>query len=343
MNYFCTLFDSNYLARGMAMYESLLQHCNQFTLYVFAFDERCRQLLHQLNLKNIVVISLEEFEDDKLLAIKKGRSKTEYCWTCTPSIILYCLKTYNIPVCTYLDADLYFFAAPDILLSELGQDSVIITEHRYSPEYDLSIVSGKYCVQFMTIKHSEPGLRVLNWWRDACIEWCYNRHEKGKFGDQQYLDHWPTSFSGVHELQNLGGGVAPWNSQQYLFSKDDNDRFVGTKISTKDKFFVVFYHFHGFKIYSDGTVDLGPYKLDTALINTIYKTYINHLVKIIKKLHNLKYIAYDYDKRKSGLTEKLSTFLSKMNKYIRDPIKILYKLSNRSKWKKNLLKIGDFE
>jgi hypothetical protein len=97
--------------------------------------------------------------------------------------------------------------------------SVLITDHRYAPEYDQSKGSGKYCVQFICFKNDDNGMKALKWWRDACIDWCFSRIKDGKFGDQKYLDDWTTQYSGVHELQHLGGGVAPWNVRQYLFDQ----------------------------------------------------------------------------------------------------------------------------
>jgi len=76
------------------------------------------------------------------------------------------------------------------------------------------------------------------------LEWCYNRQEEGKFGDQKYLDDWCTRFEGIHELQHLGGGVAPWNMQQYTFM-NKGGKVYGIENSTKKTFSIVFYHFHG--------------------------------------------------------------------------------------------------
>jgi hypothetical protein len=100
----------------------------------------------------------------------------------------------------------------------------------------------------MVFKNDEKGKLVLKWWRDRCIEWCYARHEDGKFGDQKYLDDWLTRFEGVHSLQNLGGGVAPWNLEQYEFV-NENGRLKGIELTSGNKFDLIFYHFHSLKLY----------------------------------------------------------------------------------------------
>lgn len=277
MHNYCTLFDSNYLSRGLAMFESLKAHAGLFHLYIFAFDDISYHVLTELNLEHVTTISLGDFEDDALLAIKKSRSKGEYCWTCTPSVIKYCIEHYVLDSCTYLDADLYFFADPAVLINEMGDKSVLITEHRYTPKYDQSHTSGIYCVQFMTFKNTKDGLEALNWWRDACIDWCYARFEDGKFGDQKYLDDWPERFAGVHVLKNRQGGVAPWNVQQYSSYAS-----------------VIFYHFHDFKFLDEGYVDFGHYELSAQAKRSVYNPYVGHLVNIANMLVQAGFDDHDY-------------------------------------------------
>ncbi len=287
---FCTLFNSNYLSRGLVLYESLLKHCPNFHLYVFAFDDSTFEFLEKQNYSHLTVISLKEFEDEKLLNVKSTRSMAEYCWTCTPSTILYSITKYNLDNCTYIDADMLFVSNPQVLIEEMGNKSVLITEHRYTKEYDQSQLSGKYCVQFVTIKANEAGLKVCDWWREACLEWCYARHENGKFGDQKYLDDWTTRFEGVHELQHLGGGIAPWNVQQYNFSIENNE-IVGEERNTRKKFKAVFFHFHSLKFYKDDFVSFtdSGYALNKNVIDVFFKPYVRLLSKAkndILKLDN---------------------------------------------------------
>ena len=270
MHNFCTLFDSHYLTRGLALYESLLENCPEFHLYICAFDDVSYEILVSLNLRHATIVSLDELEDEALLEVKPTRSVAEYCWTCTPSVIKLCIENYRLPFCTYLDADIYFFADPALLIDELGGKSILITEHRYTPEYNQTKNSGIYCVQFTTFKNDISGMSALNWWREACIEWCYNRVEDGKFGDQKYLDDWLLRFEGVHVLQHLGGGVAPWNVQQYDLSDPC--------------FEVVFYHFHGLKFIQDQMVNLGKYKYTPATLNRVYLPYISHIERINAQL-----------------------------------------------------------
>ena len=282
---FCTLFDSNYLTRGLALYESLKKNCPSFHLYVVAFNDECYTYFRNSDLKNITPIALKEFEDQKLLEVKPSRSIAEYCWTCTPSVILYCLNTFNLPACTYVDADMIFYRDPGILLDEMGTDSILISEHRYSKEYDQSATHGKYCVQFMCFKNNHAGIQALSWWRDRCLEWCYSYPEDGKFGDQKYLDDWITRFAGVHVLQHPGGGVAPWNLQQFQFTIEDGEIHI-IENATGNKYPLIFFHFHGLKFYTDNTVSLSGslYEMKQDVKNLVYKPYIRLLLQIGDRL-----------------------------------------------------------
>lgn len=284
---FCTLFDINFISQGLAMYESLKKHCKkEFTLYIFAFCDESFKLLSELQLEHCIIIPLKEFENEELLNAKKTRTKGEYCWTCASSTILYCLEKYNLPQCTYLDADLYFYSDPGILLDEMGEKSVLITEHRYTPEYDQTESSGKYCVQFVSFKNNGQGLKVLKWWVQSCIEWCYAKFEDNKFGDQKYLDDWMTRFEGVHELKNLGGGVAPWNVQQYRLLTNKLP-FLFKEIATPEsKFELIFYHFHNIKVEkNESFIPVDGYKINQKENKYLYEPYIKHVTKISKHLH----------------------------------------------------------
>ena len=59
---FTTLFNSYYLPKGIAMIESLSQHCDNFHLYVFAYDEKCYAYLQKQNYPNVTVLSLTQLE-----------------------------------------------------------------------------------------------------------------------------------------------------------------------------------------------------------------------------------------------------------------------------------------
>ncbi len=274
---FCTLFNSTYLTRGLAMYQSLDKYCLDFHLYIIAFDQLCYDTLNELELQNATIISLDEFESAELLRVKYSRTATEYCWTCTPMSLDYCLNRFKLSSCTYIDADLLFFSDPVVLLREMGNQSVLITEHRYSEQYDQTEISGKYCVQFVCIKNDERGQKVLQWWKEACLDWCYNRVEDNKFGDQKYLDDWCQRFEGVHELQHLGGGVAPWNMQQYDFMLDGK-QLVGRETATGKIFEVVFFHFHCFRYHKTNVfIPAGSYALNNNVLLLIYSHYIDKL------------------------------------------------------------------
>lgn len=286
MDYYVTLFDSHYLARGLAMYESLNEHyLKPYMLIIIAMDDECYRVLNSFNLANVDIVSLSDFEDDELLKVKETRPTGEYCWTSTPKSILYVFQKYNCTMCTYIDADLLFYSCPSVIIDELGEaENVIITEHRYSPEYDLTDTSGKYCVQFMTFKNNVKSIAILEWWKDRCLENCTLDKDKGICGDQKYLDDWMTRFDGIHEMQNLGAGIATWNVQQYSFCRKEKNIFY--KYKSDDNYTpVIFYHFHALELFDKDVVRLtgAGYKIPDTAISFVYKEYIRCLDMICNK------------------------------------------------------------
>jgi len=326
---FCTLFDSNYLARGIVLYKSLIQTKTPFHLYVFAFDDKCYETLLKQNYPHLTVISLREFEDEELLKVKPTRSAAEYCWTCTPSTILYCINKYNLPSCTYLDADMYFYSDPTDLIDEMGEKSVLISEHRYTKLYDQSKISGIYCVQFMCFKNTADGMNVLQWWRNACIEWCYSYVEDGKFGDQKYLDTWPHDFDCVHVLQHEGGGIAPWNIQQYDFSEENGQHFVINK-KTKRKYPLVFIHYHGLKFHLDNVINFS-FSLYDLSPEVKEKFYIPYVQKLIATANSLAGISFDPNGAKTkapSSAKQLISYLRNLVQYFPNDLSSLVKIKS---------------
>jgi hypothetical protein len=241
---FCTYFDQYYLTRGLALYRSLREHCHEFRLWVLCMDGTTYHTLVELQLPGVHPIALEEFErdDESLQLAKTNRSRIEYYFTCTPSLPLYILNNQpEVDLITYLDADLFFFSSPAPLFEEMKEGSVAIIGHRFPPNLKGLERHGIYNVGWLSFRRDANGLACLHWWRDRCIEWCYDRLENGQFGDQKYLDDWPSRFQNVVVLEHKGANVAPWNLANYCL-RDQNGNTV--MIDSQP---LVFFHFHGLK------------------------------------------------------------------------------------------------
>ena len=269
---FCTLFDSGYLFKAVALYGSLERHCTAFHLTALCFDAEAERVLHSLALPHLTVLPLPELEEAEpsLLTAKADRNRFEYCCTTTPALQSHLLDTRpELAEITYLDADLFFFSDPEPLFSEMGDASVLITPHRFPAYLRHYEANGIYNVQFMTFRRTEAGLTALRWWRDRCIEWCYLRLEDGKFGDQKYLDDWPDRFEGVHVLRHRGGGLAPWSRDLVELREEDGRVTVAGEP-------LVFFHFHRVRMRDDGAYDWrAPGYLDVSrAFELVYRPYL---------------------------------------------------------------------
>jgi len=273
---FCTIFDSAYYAKGLALYYSLSKVCN-FHLYIFTPDDSCITAIKHSNLKNVTVVHFKEIENQELLKIKAERNTGEYFWTIKASCIKYLFTKCKLEFVTYIDADSFFYSSPEPIFNEFDNKSVLIVPHNFSPKYGSEIKNGIYNAGFISFRNNKLGLLALDWWDQKCLEWCYSKKEDGKFGDQMYLNEL-SKFDGVHTLKHKGA-LANWNVQQYQF-KEQNGSIIGVT-KAKENFEVIFYHFHYLKFLSSFEVELGRKFLSEEVLNLFYKPYIKFLLELV--------------------------------------------------------------
>ena len=285
MHQLCTYFDAQYFLKGRALFHSLERHAGNFVLWVLCLDDIAYDLLVAMQDHRIRPVRLSELEswEPRLAAAKSDRSLLEYFWTCTPTWLAYVLTRQNSGTwVSYLDADLYFFGPIDGIFEEAGGASVIIHGHRFAPENEYkSATSGVYNVGLTSFRNDELGWQALRWWQTACIAACYLRPDEGLCGDQKYLDDWPSRFEGVHVLQNLGAGLAPWNVNNYHFA-------LVKDVLKVNSYPLVFYHFHAFQLLSSRLMGQRGYDVPDAVHRYVYRGYARALQESLNETRQLQ-------------------------------------------------------
>ena len=284
---FCTLFDKNYLYKGLALYQSLSINCKKFTLWILCMDKKTYFILQKMRLKNVKLIRLEDFEDDALREAKQERTVAEYCWTCASCLILYVIQKKSHELVTYLDADLFFYSDPCPIYDELGGNPILIIEHRFSLQYQAwERRSGKYNVSMVIFRNDSSGQACLKWWKEQCLQACTLDCGAGQCGDQKYLDDWPSRFNNVVVLNHKGGGLAPWNIDNYNLHTNNGKVFV-------DFDELIFYHFHSLQIIDKSLFTKHPflasegYRFKRKQLSLVYRPYVRYLRDAIAEVERI--------------------------------------------------------
>lgn len=274
----CTLFDSNYLDKGLVLYKSLERYASDFTLYVLAMNDKCYEVLTDLNYEHLIPIRLADFENEDLLRVKPTRGIGEYCWTCSSSLIKYVLDTYQPDYCSYVDADMAFYADPLVLVDEMKESnaSVSIVGHRFNSfELNQADIVGTYCVECNTFKNDENARTLLDVWIGQCLEHCSIDGDGVYWADQKYMDNWVSDYDYVIETQNLGAGVAPWNIAQYKLI-DNSSSSIKLKCRGNN-YDLLFYHFENLQYLSLKQVNINVYAtwgIQDKLVDLLYDKYL---------------------------------------------------------------------
>jgi hypothetical protein len=248
--HYVTIFDRRFLLQGLALHESLRRHDPRSILWVLCLDTEVARQLEMLKLTALRPLPLCEVETPDLLAAKRNRSGVEYIFTLTPFIFEFIFDRHpSLNRVTYVDADLYFFKSPESLFQSLERAGrhVLITEHGFPPGLDnLNKEFGRFCVQFLPVRRTAAGIRVIRRWQRQCLENCsIAKTERTRvYGDQKYLDEWPERYpEAVHVCPDRHEMLGPWNVDHY--QELNGDRYAP-----------IFYHFHSLRVFHRRWVQL---------------------------------------------------------------------------------------
>ena len=127
-------------------------------------DDDTFRLVARLDIPGLIPVRLAVLEagDEALAAARANRSRVEYYWTLTPTVLLRFLKDMEKgESLTYVDADMLFFSSAEAVFDEMEGKSVLIHGHNLPPRYASFAVNGLYNVGLVGFRRQRAGVRLL--------------------------------------------------------------------------------------------------------------------------------------------------------------------------------------
>ena len=275
------MFDSGYLARGLALVSSMRANGILDSIWILCLDEVTRTYLERLALPKVHLLSTEDLEAavPGLVKARDERTRAEYFFTCTPALVATVLTgSEKYDWVTYLDADMYFYDNPGRVFETLAGFDVAIVPHRFPDNISSLSKYGTYNVAWVMFKSTRAGIDCAEWWRAQCLEWCFDRPEEGRYADQGYLDEFASRFPTTAVISDAGINVAPWNLGRHTITWQESEGTVYVDGQT-----LIFFHFHGLRRRGDWYYpSLATYKthLDAVVRDRVYAPYLSMLLAI---------------------------------------------------------------
>lgn len=278
---YCTIFDSAYLPRALALHESLIRHSTTASLAFFCVDDRAAELLSRMSLDRAHIVPHAQFATPVLDGLRAARSRAEYCWTCKPFALLH--AAHRVPDAAwiiYVDTDMMFYGDPDVALPK--DRHYLITPHNFHSAFlKYGATAGQHNAGYFGMRNSEFGRSVAEWWAERCIESCSRAVSETMYGDQKYLDRMRSLFPFGMSSLHPGLNAAPWNVERFTLDE------MGGQVML-DGQPLLLYHFQSLKILNDRLVDLyaGNRTVGQRVRRLIYTPYLHALKRAYERLES---------------------------------------------------------
>lgn len=279
---YCTIFDSNYTARALALHASFLEFNRDGLFALVCIDDLAADLLAALDLPRALVLRPAEYVTPALKAVEPTRSRGEYCWTCKPIVLLHLMDRFpDASWVVYLDTDMMLFDEPDSALPG-DRAHYLLTPHRFHASFsEFAEDAGKFNAGYMAARNTPQGRQVVEWWQQRCLESCSVILTPETYADQKYLNRIPVLFPWGEASAHAGLNAAPWNIDAYDVTERNGKVFVGDNA-------LVLYHFQALNVFRDGTATLyaGNRRVAKSLQRLVYAPYLRRIADAYALLRN---------------------------------------------------------
>lgn len=183
---------------------------------------------------------------------------TEFCTSIKPAVFSYFIETTSYEKLIYLDPDIYIYSSLNPIYEMLDKYSIVLTPHIvniqdnfFGERSESGLMStGVFNLGFCGIKRGISAKKMISWWHQRLLEYCYIDSYNSYFTDQKWMDFLPCYFDSNELLvsRHLGMNIAPWNFFERKIFKTD----TGFEVCSRDhdeanvSFPVIFVHYSGY-------------------------------------------------------------------------------------------------
>ena len=285
MKHYYTYVNGNFLPRFLALYASIQRFQPDSMLWALSLDSEADDSLGTLGLKSVRLFSLQELirREPDLLRAQKERSRVEFYVTCSPAGLHHVLRELPEDAClTKVDTDCFFFADPAPIHQLEQSANIAITPHRFPEKLRHLERVGIFNAGWVTIKNNSVGRQCVENWKNQCLEWCHEKSDGKGYGDQKYIDDWPSLYPGVLSIAHPGVNAALWNCGGMSIARD------GSYVTLNGER-VIFFHFSGLSAISSQIYEVNwsqyGVRPNTILLRHVYIPYLKEVEKARKQLH----------------------------------------------------------
>jgi hypothetical protein len=248
-----TICSNNYLAKAKVVADTFIENHPEYRFFLFLIDKRDTRVDYN-EFSSYAFLEAQEavagLED-----LARKYNIIELSTAIKPACALYLFEQHQAEIAFYLDPDLQIFNRFTEVEDALYTHNFVLTPHfcspiddgKYPSDIDL-MVYGIYNLGFIALKNSSESIKLLTWWHERLMKYCFMRPSQGMFTDQLWMNYAPIYFQGAYVLKHLGYNMANWNLYERRLSEAQN------RLVVNEEFQLKFFHFSHYQFHNPNTI-----------------------------------------------------------------------------------------